>query len=1102
MPLRFRDPFGETATVEYDTHDLLKVRTTDPLENSVTAQNDYRRLAPDLVTDPNGNRSAVAFDVLGMVAGTAVMGKESETVGDSLGGFQAQLTQAQIDAFFADPRGLNSTELLGNATSRIIYDETRFQRLEQPPFGATIVRETHVSDLGDGEETAVQVSLAYWDGVGRTIQNKVQAEPGPVEDGGDIVRPRWTTSGWTIFNNKGNPVKQYEPFFSADHAFEFGVTVGVSPTLFYDPVGRVVATLHPNHTWEKVIFDPWRQETWDVNDTVLAADPASDPDVGGYFERLDDTEYLPAWHQARIDGGMGNPEQDAAQKAAAYADTPAIVHFDSLGRPFLSIANNGSDGQYQTRTEQDIEGNPLRIIDDRGNVVMAYQVESNGNLPVRGYDEAGRPFYENSMDSSERWVLADVGGKPISSWDSRGHILRSTYDELQRPTHLFVLREGEPELLAEMTVYGEGHPDAESLNLRGQVYQAYDGAGVVTGRRFDFKDNPLESSRQLAREYRTTVDWSALADLKELGEIEAAGASLLGADVFTIQTDYDALNRPVAITTPDNSVTLPTYNEANLLEQMAVRLRGADQATPFVANIDYNARGQRERITYATADGTNFTTTYGYDPETFRLTLLDTLRHRDNRALQNLNYAHDPVGNITSIRDNAQQIVFFSNTQVEPVPRQNSIANQKEDRIRQRSGFLGVAVWSVPSDPALAASVLHGRSSAVARLIRPLAQSTTGSDSWSRRLPLRGAAFVAVVQSADFGKLHHLAKFGTLRLPLDRSVLVQPQVRSRSMIIAEIVFQDSPQVFPVEHNDVVQTLPADRSDQPLGESILPRTSRGRQHLLDAHALDSLTELVAVDPIAVAQQIAWRGLLREGLDHLLARPERRGIGGHVEMHHAPTLQRKDHEYIQDAETDRWDSEEVQRHQIVGVIGQKDPPALRRRLTGLGKQPRDGALGNLQSQLEQLAVDARRAPERIRLPHRANQLTDLLGHTRSPGRSPERPALPTPVASETLTMPGYDGLWSDDVYDRAPTGPTAGQPDPEDTIGLTQPRAFDASLVDSELLTKSEILKDEAPAARHSQVQQPNETKNKRDHGYQSARMAGPAVKGAWTPSSSI
>ena len=99
---------------------------------------------------------------------------------------------------------------------------------------------------------------------------------------------------------------------------------------------------------------------------------------------------------------------------------------------------------------------------------------------------------------------------------------------------------------------------------------------------------------------------------------------------------------------------------------MAVRLHGADQATLFVANIDYNARGQRERVEYATSDGTNFTTTYDYDPDTFRLTRLLTVRHRDNRNLQDLNYSYDPVGNITSIRDNAQQTVFFNNAQVEP----------------------------------------------------------------------------------------------------------------------------------------------------------------------------------------------------------------------------------------------------------------------------------------------------------------------------------------------------------------------------------------------------------------------------------------------------
>ncbi|MEO1396822.1 MAG: SpvB/TcaC N-terminal domain-containing protein [Cyanobacteria bacterium J06634_5] len=666
LPFRFRDPFGQTATVEYDAYDLLMVRTTDSLGNRVMTQNNYRVFAPEQMTDPNGNRSVVAFDVLGMVAGTAVMGKVSEAVGDSLEAFQARLSQAQIDAFFAEPRGPVATELLGTATSRIIYDETRFQRLEQPPFAATIARETHVSDLAAGEDAAIQVSLAYSDGFGRTIQSKVQAEPGAVEVGGESVSPRWTTSGWTIFNNKGKPVKQYEPFFSAGPDFEFGVVVGVSPTRFYDPVGRVVATLHPNHTWEKVVFDPWRQESWDGNDTVLVADPASDPDVGGYFERLDEADYLPTWHQARIEGGLGSPERDAAQKAAAHADTSAVVHFDSLGRPFLSIADNGPDGQYLTLTEQDMEGNPLRVIDARGNVVMAYLVEGDGESPMLGYDVAGRQLYENSMDAGERRVLPDIGGKPIRSWDSRGHILRSTYDELQRPVHLFVSREGEPDLLAEKTVYGEGHPEAESRDLRGQVYQVYDGAGVVTSQRFDFKGNVLEGSRQLAREYRTTVDWSVLANLTGTGAIETAAAPLLDAEIFTTRTEYDALNRPVAITTPDNSVTVPTYNEANLLEQIAVQLRGENPATLFVENIDYNARGQREQITYVTTDGTNFTTRYDYDPDTLRLIRLRTIRHRDSSNLQDLNYAYDPVGNITAIQDNAHQTVFFSNTQVVP----------------------------------------------------------------------------------------------------------------------------------------------------------------------------------------------------------------------------------------------------------------------------------------------------------------------------------------------------------------------------------------------------------------------------------------------------
>ena len=100
----------------------------------------------------------------------------------------------------------------------------------------------------------------------------MQAEPGRVplrDDNGNLIidenrqpklgesrcEHRWVGSGWTIYNNKGKPVRKFEPYFSDTHRFESEVEIGVSPVLFYDPVERVVATLHPNHTFEKVVFE-------------------------------------------------------------------------------------------------------------------------------------------------------------------------------------------------------------------------------------------------------------------------------------------------------------------------------------------------------------------------------------------------------------------------------------------------------------------------------------------------------------------------------------------------------------------------------------------------------------------------------------------------------------------------------------------------------------------------------------------------------------------------------------------------------------------------------------------------------------------------------
>ena len=253
---------------------------------------------------------------------------------------------------------------------------------------------------------------------------------------------------------------------------------------------------------------------------------------------------------------------------------------------------------------------------------------------------------------------------------------------LRRPIRSFV-QGGDPyerdartfprEILFERTIYGDSadtglteHRRREA-NLRGKTYRHFDGAGVVTTDRYDFKGNLLHSYRQFAKDYKRVPDWSQ--------------EQALDAETFVHRTNYDALNRVVTVTNPDQSVYRPTYNKTNLLERIDVILRGAERDghpvwTPFVSDIDYNARGQRVRIDYAN----RVTTAYRYDEKTFRPIGLRTKRSRDRddwaarifedpTRIQDLHYTYDPTGNITQIADHALRTVFHHNHKVDPVCR-------------------------------------------------------------------------------------------------------------------------------------------------------------------------------------------------------------------------------------------------------------------------------------------------------------------------------------------------------------------------------------------------------------------------------------------------
>lgn len=630
------DAFGNTAFTQTDPYVLQIVETRDALGNRTRAEHDYHVLQAARITDANGNRSQVAFDTLGLVIGTAVMGKAEQQLGDSLADFSADLTPAQIDEFWSDP-GARAATLLGSATTRIVCDLWRFQREALPVTTAMLCRETHISDGLPSSQLKVQTSLNYHDGLGREIQKKVAAEPGPLVDGDPVVEERWVGSGWTVFNNKGKPVRRFEPFFDDNPAFRFDHRVGVATTLLYDPLQRVVATLHPNHTWEKVAFDAWTQTRWDANDTVLIDHPEDDPDVGGLFRPLTRERFLPTWYAQRHDGALGAAEQAAAQQAVLHAATPSTVHVDAAGRSFLSIARNRFDGpggpvdeELGSRVVIDIQGNQRELTDARGRVAMRY-----------AFDMLGNRVHQSSMDAGERWLLSDVTGLPVFAWDSRGHRLRTRYDALRRPLEVWLQEADGPQWMIARTVFGEGVPDAESNNLRGRVHQSFDQAGVVSHAAYDFKGNLLLSQRQLCSDYKTTIDWSS--------------APPLDAQVFVNRTRYDALNRPVSVEAPDQSITRPRFNHAGLLQGLSVQLRGAAAPTPFVTAIDHDAKGRRSSIAY----GNGVRGICAYDPLTLRPTASQTLRGTDR--LQDLRYTHDAVGNLTQIEDRAQQTMYFKN---------------------------------------------------------------------------------------------------------------------------------------------------------------------------------------------------------------------------------------------------------------------------------------------------------------------------------------------------------------------------------------------------------------------------------------------------------
>ncbi len=197
--------------------------------------------------------------------------------------------------------------------------------------------------------------VEYTDGFGRLLQTRTQAEDiafGDERFGNEVLAPdqatpppalvearrvedRVVVSGWQTYDNKGQVIEKFQPFFHVgfDYTLPAENALGQKVTQFYDPRGQVVRTLNPDGSEQRVVFgvpaslddpdvfepSPWETFTYDENDNAGRTHPL---DSVGYHDHWNtpvhvvlDPEELRAFLEGR------GPDEKALPTAKQLADS-------------------------------------------------------------------------------------------------------------------------------------------------------------------------------------------------------------------------------------------------------------------------------------------------------------------------------------------------------------------------------------------------------------------------------------------------------------------------------------------------------------------------------------------------------------------------------------------------------------------------------------------------------------------------------------------------------------------------------------------------------------------------------------------------------------
>ena len=254
-----------------------------------------------------------------------------------------------------------------------------------------------------------------------------------------------------------------------------------------------------------------------------------------------------------------------------------------------------------------------------GQMLRAYDFNENkqgktANIIEVKYDMLGRRTELSSVDGGSYYYTYDAAGNVVQETNSKllkeGKSINYQYDGFDRLSKIIYSDESSVSY-----EYGE---KIDNTYSKGRVVKITDDSGTVT--------NEYGKLGQITKETRTIKD-----------------NILIGTEEKTYSMKYvsNYLGQMEEITYPDGETVSYTYNDYGKV----VKIEGSHfgQKFTYVNKIAYNEDGQRAYIEY----GNGVSTEYTYDRYNKLLGNIKTVKDKESKTYQNINYYFDSVGNIT-----------------------------------------------------------------------------------------------------------------------------------------------------------------------------------------------------------------------------------------------------------------------------------------------------------------------------------------------------------------------------------------------------------------------------------------------------------------------